>query len=69
MMNKLELTDEEISLVSKCMDIHRQALVRKLQRLDNQEMEREFTLGEIEACSSISRKARHIDDTRLRDAG
>jgi len=65
-MNRLELTDFELTVNAKMADIHRQALIKKLTRIGDNETERQNTLAEIEACSSISRKARLIDDSRLR---
>jgi hypothetical protein len=65
-MNRLELTDFELTVNAKMADIHRQALIKKLARIGDNETERQNTLDEIEACSSISQKARLIDDTRLR---
>jgi hypothetical protein len=65
-MNRLELTDFELTVNAKMADIHRQALIKKLGRIGDNETERQNTLDEIEACSSISQKARLIDDTRLR---
>ncbi len=65
-MNRLELTDFELTVNAKMADIHRQALIKKLARIGDNETERQNTLDEIEACSSISQKARLIDDSRLR---
>jgi len=68
--NYLPLTDFELSVASKMADIHRQSLRKKLTRIDpDNETERENTLAEIEASSAIGRKARHLDDARLRVTG
>jgi hypothetical protein len=64
-MNRLELTDYELTINAKMADIHRQSLIKKLARISNNETERQNTLDEIEACSSISQKARRLDDARL----
>jgi hypothetical protein len=65
-MNQLELTDFELATTAKGMDIHRQSLIKKLDRIGSNPVERKNTLDEIEACSAISRKARHLDDKRLK---
>jgi hypothetical protein len=67
-MNYLELTDFELEVNSKMADIHRQALKKKLKRVDD-DMERENTIAEIEATSSIGRKSRLLDDANLRSVG
>jgi len=65
-MNQLELTDYELAVNAKMADIHRQSLIKKLGRIGDNPTERQNTLDEIEACSAISRKARHLDDIRLK---
>jgi hypothetical protein len=67
-MNYLELTDFELEVNSKMADIHRQALKKKLKRVDD-DMERANTIAEIEATSSIGRKSRLLDDANLRSVG
>jgi|KBSMisStandDraft_5_1062788.scaffolds.fasta_scaffold180194_2 hypothetical protein len=67
-VNLLSLTNFELEVNGKMADIHRQALKRKLKR-PLTDAEREFTIQEIEACSRISRKARQLDDAKLRVAG
>jgi len=61
-INMLPLTDYELSVNAKMADIHRQSLIKKLERINGN------TLDEIEACSAISQKARRIDDARLKVA-
>jgi hypothetical protein len=68
-MNYLELTDFELEVNSKMADIHRQALKKKLKRVDSNDMERANTIAEIEATSSIGRKSRLLDDANLRSVG
>ena len=66
MSNFLELTDFELEVNGKMADIHRQSLKKKLKRpLDDNERER--TIAEIEATSSIGRKSRLLDDVKLRE--
>jgi len=65
-INLLPLTDYQLSVNAKMADIHRQALIKKLGRIGDNETERQNTLDEIEACSAISKQARLLDDTRLR---
>jgi len=68
--NYLPLTDFELTVTAKGIDIHRQSLMKKLRRIDpNNDVERESTIQEIEACSRISRKARQLDDAKLRVTG
>lgn len=67
-MNHLPLTDFELAVNAKMADIHRQSLIKKLDRIGDNEIERKNTLDEIEATSSIGRKARQLDDARLRVA-
>ena len=66
--NLLSLTDYELSVTAKMADIHRQSLIKKLSRIVDNPTERQGTLDEIQACSSISQKARRIDDARLKVA-
>jgi hypothetical protein len=67
-INMLPLTDYELSVNAKMADIHRQSLIKKLERINGNPIERQNTLDEIEACSAISQKARRIDDARLKVA-
>ncbi|HYJ95125.1 MAG TPA: hypothetical protein VEV86_10925 [Vicinamibacterales bacterium] len=64
--NLLPLTDYQLSVNAKMADIHRQALIKKLSRIGDNETERQNTLDEIQACSEISQAARLLDDKRLR---
>ena len=66
MSNFLELTDFELEVNGKMADIHRQSLKKKLKR-PLEDAERERTIAEIEATSSIGRKARLLDDAKLRE--
>lgn len=68
-MPTLELNEDELAATAKAVDVHRQALVRKLGRIgDTNPAEQARTLAEIQACSSASAKIRVVDDARLAEA-
>ena len=61
-----DFTDDELAATAKAVDVHRQALVRKLERIGrSNQAERDNTLAEIRACSSASHKMRVIHDEQL----
>ena len=65
-MPNIDFGEDELAAVAKATDVHRQALVRKLQRIsDTNPSEQNRTLEEIRACSSASAKMRRVHDAQL----
>lgn len=65
-MPNLELDEAELAATAKAVDVHRQALVRKLDRIGSSDQaEKARTLEEIQACSSASSKIRSVHDAQL----
>lgn len=63
-----ELTDEELLITSKSLDIHRQSMLSKLLRLgDAPSYERERTLNDIRLCDAASHKIKQAQTERLGD--
>lgn len=61
-----DLDDSELAATAKAVDVHRQSLVRKLQRIsDTNPAEQARTLAEIQSCSSASAKMRRVHDAQL----
>ena len=68
-MPTLDLNEAEFAATAKAVDVHRQALVRKLDRIgDTNPAEQARTLDEIRACSSASAKMRAVHDDQLAEA-
>lgn len=59
-----QLSTEQLGLTARALDVHRQALVRKLERIDS-ETERSKTLLEISDCREAADIFKRAEQERL----
>jgi hypothetical protein len=64
-MSPNELPPDELAVTAKALDVHRQALIRKLDRVGTSKAERQRTLDEITSCSSAASRFRQAHDELL----
>lgn len=62
-----EFPPDELAVIGKALDIHRQSLINKLERPNTPENEKKRTMQEIESCSSAATRFRREHDEYLRD--
>jgi hypothetical protein len=60
-----DLPPDELAVAAKALDVHRQSLIRKLDRVGNNANERKRTLQEIASCSSAATRFREAHDAIL----
>lgn len=60
-----EVPPNELAITAKALDIHRQALIHKLDRVGNNKAERQRTLQDIEDCSAAAQRFRREHDALL----
>jgi hypothetical protein len=56
-----------LAVTAKALDVHRQSLIRKLDRVGNNTNERKRTMQEINSCSSAATRFREAHDALLAD--
>ena len=66
-MTPHDLPPDELAVTAKALDVHRQSLIRKLDRVGNNTTERKRTLQEISSCSSAATRFREAHDALLAD--
>lgn len=59
------LPPDELAVTAKALDVHRQSLIRKLERPNLPANERRRTLREISSCSSAAARFRKAHDELL----
>jgi hypothetical protein len=62
-----EIPPDELAVVTKALDIHRQSLINKLERPNTPDHEKKRTMQEIESCSSAATRFRAVHDEYLRE--
>jgi hypothetical protein len=60
-----EIPPDELAVITKALDIHRQSLINKLERPNTPEHEKKRTMQEIEHCSSAATRFRQVHDEVL----
>lgn len=64
-MNPSDLPPDELAVTAKALDVHRQALINKLDRPGLSATERKRTMAEITSCSSAGKRFREAHDALL----
>jgi len=64
-MTPNDLPPDELAVTAKALDVHRQSLIRKLDRIGNNAAERTRTLQEIRDCSNAAKRFREAEDAYL----
>ena len=64
-MTPHDLPPDELAVTAKALDVHRQSLIRKLDRIGNNVNERRRTMQEIESCTSAASRFREAHDVYL----
>lgn len=62
-----DIPADELAVVTKALDIHRQSLINKLERPGTPDAEKKRTMQEIESCSSAATRFRREHDEYLRE--
>lgn len=62
-----ELPPNVLAITAKALDIHRQALIHKLDRVDGNKAEKQRTLQDIEDCSEAANLFRREHDALIAD--
>jgi hypothetical protein len=62
-----EMPEDELAVTSKALDVHRQALIRKLNERKLNDNEKQRTMDEIESCSKAATRFREQHDAMLRE--
>lgn len=57
-----DLPPDELAVTAKALDVHRQSLIRKLERPDLPARERKRTVDEIGSCSRACKRFRNAED-------
>lgn len=60
-----EIPPDELAVIGKALDIHRQSLINKLERPNTPEGEKKRTMTEIESCSRAATRFRTEHDEYL----
>jgi hypothetical protein len=64
-MTPHDLPPDELAVAAKALDVHRQSLIRKLDRIGNNANERKRTMQEITSCSNAAARFREAHDAQL----
>lgn len=64
-MTPHDLPPDELAVTAKALDVHRQSLIRKLERPDLPARERKRTIDEITSCSSACKRFRAAEDEHI----
>ena len=62
-----EFPPDELAVIGKALDIHRQSLINKLERPNTPDNEKRRTMQEIESCSAAATRVRSEHDEYLRE--
>ena len=60
-----DLPPDELAVTAKALDVHRQSLIRKLNRENLPANEHKRTLEEITSCSQAAKRFREAEDEYL----
>lgn len=64
-MTPHDLPPDELAVTAKALDVHRQSLIRKLDRVGNNTNERKRTMQEITSCTNAATRFREAHDALL----
>lgn len=65
-MTPHDLPADELAVTAKALDVHRQSLIRKLERPELPDREYKRTVEEIESCSKAAKRFRAAEDALIK---